>query len=156
MGQVAQQMLFQQRLDLRLHLVTLTPVHHAKQVVPPLRQTPGPLIAEVNAGRSPQALADFVDQRIGNIQHQHGVGGKAQRAMVQHQADTAKQPLLAPLAHLLEHLVFVGVYSFGEFLIGARYQRQSAFEVPAQRQRLLGAQSGRHDFSPRAKPRSMR
>ncbi|MNE49152.1 hypothetical protein D3C80_1436510 [compost metagenome] len=114
------------------------------------------MIAEGDAGCPAQALADFVDQRVRNIQHQHGIGGKTQRAMVEYQADPTEQPLFLPLAHLREYLVFVGVYPFGEGLIGARHQGQTAFQVSTQGQRLFGIQLRFQGPSPKAKPRSMR
>ena len=134
----------------------LAAVDHAEQVIRPVGQAPRALIAEADVRRLPQAFADFVDQGVGHIEHQHGVGGEPQGAMVEHQADPAEQPLLMPLAHLPEHLVFVGVDPFGELLIGPRDAGQAAFQMTPQSRGLPGVQSGLHGLSPRANPRSMR
>ena len=154
--QVAEQVLVQQCLDLRLHRCALTAMDHAKQVVAPVRQAPWPLVAQGDARRAAQALADFIDQRIGHVQHQHRIGHIAQGAMVEHQADAAEQALFLPLLHLLQHLQMVGADLLCEVFIGPRNARQPTLQALAQVEQLLVVQRGDHGWSPRAKPRSMR
>ena len=121
-----------------------------------MRQAPWPLIAQGDARRATQALADFVDQRIGHIQHQHRVGHKAQGAVVEHQADAAEQALLLPLLHLPQHLLVMGADLLGQVFIGPRHPRQAALQALAQVEQLLVVQRRDHRWPPRAKPRSMR
>lgn len=134
----------------------LAAVDHAEQVVAPLRQAPGALVTQVHPPRAAQALADFIDQRIRHVQHQHCVGHIAQGAVVEHQADAAKQALVAPLLHLLQHLVVMGADLFGEVFIRPRDDRQTALQALAQVEHLFLGQRRDHGCSPRENPRSMR
>jgi len=75
------------------------------------------LVTQVDTGRAAQAVAHFVHQRIGHVQYQHGIGDKAQGAVIEHQADTAEQALVLPLLHLLQHLVVMRADLFGEVVV---------------------------------------
>src|SRR5690606_16385190 len=82
---IAQVVVRQQAFDQLADLFALAAMDHAEQVVRPLRQTPRALIAEIDSGGLAQAPPDFVDLCVGDVHHQHGVGAKAQRAVLEHQ-----------------------------------------------------------------------
>src|SRR5690606_12566074 len=88
--QVIQARLPKQLADLLPDFRALLAVHHAEQVVGPVGRAARSLVAEIDAGGVAKLLAGLVDQVVGYVDDQHGVGPKTQGAMIQYQADAAE------------------------------------------------------------------
>src|SRR5690349_20509325 len=69
-----------QRVDAAHNLVAVAPVHHAIQVVSPLRLAARSAIRERHADAVRKAQPKCTRKRIGNVPHHHGVGLKAEAA----------------------------------------------------------------------------
>src|SRR5690554_1058894 len=101
-------------VELAQYPLPVNAVNHAEQVVGPVGQSAGALVAQGYKGYGSECAAKFTHLLIGHIPYHHGVGPVTQGAVLHDQAGALDQPLILPVADGAHHLLFAQAGLFGQ------------------------------------------
>jgi hypothetical protein len=110
------------------HLVAVLSVHHAKEVVGPVRQTARALVAQRHAVDVSKLPADAVHPRVGHIPHHHRVGAVAQFVMADHHAQALDDAGVDHRTQPCDDGLLADSQALSDRPIGPRDQRQSSLD----------------------------
>jgi len=82
-------------------------MHHAEEIVRPIRQLPLPAIAQCDARIAEEARGDSIDDRFGYVPNHHRIGGEAERSMAHDAAETGDDTDRRKLADPRDDVAFM-------------------------------------------------
>ena len=92
--------------DLRRDVLAVAAMHHAIQVVAPIRQTAFAAIAERHARFGGEQRTYLFHITIGDVKHHHGVCAVAEFMVPHDDAEALDQAFIAPVCQPFQHPLF--------------------------------------------------